>query len=44
MEFIHKHEVPSDKKVTYVNMVYNVRPNKDDVHRTRLNVGGDRLD
>ena len=44
MEFIHKYEVPSDKKVTYANIVCNVRPNKDDVHRTRLTVGGDRLD
>ena len=28
---------------SFINMVCDVRPNKDDVHRTRLTVGGDRL-
>ena len=44
MVFIHKHEVPHNKKVTYANMVCDVRPKKDDVYRTRLTVGGDKLD
>ena len=38
-EFIHKHEVPNNKKVTYANMACDVRPKKDDVYCTRLTVG-----
>lgn len=30
-------------RVTYAKMVCDIRPKKNDVHRTRLTVGGDRL-
>ena len=43
-DFIAKHEVPPYKKVTYANLVCDYRPSKDDPYRTRLTVGGDRLD
>ena len=42
--FIHKHEVPPNKKVTYANMVCDHRPLKSEPDRVRLTVGGDRLD
>ena len=44
MQFIHRHEVPSDKNATYSNMICNVRPKKDDSYRTRLTVVGDKLE
>ena len=44
IEFISKHKVLSNKKVLYANMVCNVRPKKNDVYRTQLTVGGDKLD
>ena len=44
MDFIPKSLVPSHKKVTYANMVCDYRPSKPDPNRTRLTVGGDRLD
>ena len=44
IEFISQHKVPSNKKVTYVNMVCDVRPKKDCVYRTQLGVGGNKLD
>ena len=42
--FIHKKEIPRDKRIIYGNMVYDFRSNKEDKYRTRLTVGGDRLD
>ena len=35
--------MPKGVRVTYVRMVCDIRPKKDDVYRTRLTVGGDRL-
>ena len=44
LKFITKEHVPKHKKVTYARMVCDIRPKKDNVYRTRLTVGGDRLD
>ena len=44
MEFIFRHEVPDDRKVTYANFVCDFRPNKDDPYRVQLIVGGDKLE
>ena len=41
--FIHKHQVPQGKKITYSNPVCDYRPLKDDPYRVRLTVGGDKL-
>ena len=42
--FINRNQVPSDRKVTYGRLVSTIRPNKDEVHRVRVTVGGDKLD
>ena len=45
MYFIPKEEVPSKtKKVTYLKIVCNIRPDKAETHRTRITVGGNLLD
>ena len=44
MKFIQKHEVPYDKKVTYARFMCDYRPQKEGKERTRIIVGGDRLD
>jgi len=43
--FIHKYQVPADrwKDVTYAKFVCELKPNKAEVHRTRLTVGGDKV-
>jgi hypothetical protein len=43
--FIHKHQVPQDrwKDVTYAKFVCELKPNKAEVYRTRLTVGGDKV-
>ena len=41
--FLHRHQVPRGKKVTYANPVCDYRPLKDDPYRVRLTVGGDKL-
>ena len=41
--FIHKHEVPADKRVTYARFVCSERPQKTEVNRTRLTVGGNLI-
>ena len=43
VDFIPKSEVPSNRIVTYANMVCDYRPHKDEKHRVRLTVGGDVL-
>ena len=45
MRFIPKQQVPEDrmKDVTYGKFVCNVRPEKDEVNRTRFVVGGNRI-
>jgi hypothetical protein len=42
--FIRKHQVPSDRKVTYGQIVATIRSQKAEPHRTRATVGGGRLD
>jgi hypothetical protein len=42
--YIRKNQVPSDHKVTHGRIVATIRPQKAEPHRTRLTVGGDRLD
>ena len=42
MYFISKTHIPINK-VTYMNMVFDIRPFKDNKHRTRLTVGKDKL-
>ena len=44
MKFIQKHEVPYNKKVTYARFVCDYRPQKEEKERTRINMGGDRID
>ena len=38
--FITRQQVPKDRKVTYGNMVYDIRPQKSEAHRVRLTGGG----
>merc|ERR1711966_548503 len=44
--FIPKNEIPQDrwKDVTYGRIVVNYRPGKEEKNRSRLTVGGDRID
>jgi hypothetical protein len=42
--FIKRHLVPIGRKITYGRLVSSIRPTKDEVHRVRVTVGGDRLD
>ena len=45
MKFIPKQQVPEDrmKDVTYGKFVCNVRPENDEINRTRFVVGGNRI-
>lgn len=43
-DFIHFHEVPKGKQVTYANWVIDYRPLKSEPFRIRLVVGGDKLE
>ena len=43
MCFIHKNQVPAGRIATYLNPVFDYRPKKDDPHRVRMTVGGDKL-
>jgi hypothetical protein len=43
IDFIHQHEVPPDKKVTYGNFICDYRPLKTEPYRVHLTVGGDKL-
>ena len=43
VKWIHKSEIPKNKKVTYANMVCNFRPLKEEKYRVRLTIGGDKL-
>ena len=42
LDFILKSEVTSDRIVTYDNMICDYRPHKQETHRVRLTVSGDR--
>ncbi len=42
--FIPKNQVSPDRKVTYGRILASIRPQKKETNRTRLTVGGNRLD
>ena len=42
--FIHPSEIPAHKKVTFIRLVVDIRPLKDEKYRVRITVGGDKLD
>jgi hypothetical protein len=44
MHLIKKCDIPKDKKITYARFCSDIRPQKTEIHRTRLTAGGDRLD
>jgi hypothetical protein len=44
INFIHHHAVPSGCTVTYARLCANIRPQKEETHRCRITVGGDRID
>jgi hypothetical protein len=44
MHFIHKHQVPNGRKVTYARFCCDYHPQKDEPNRCRITVGGYRLD
>ena len=44
IKFIPKSEVPKGRKVTYGRIVVDFRPTKSEPNRTRLTVGGDKID
>ena len=43
MDFIHKHDVPTHKVVTYANFVCDYRPLKSEPFRVQMTIGGDKL-
>ena len=43
LDFIQKHEVPVNKKVTYSNFICDFRPLKAEQYRVKLTAGGDTL-
>ena len=45
IRFIRKEDVPADrmKDVTYGSFSCDLKPNKEEVHRTRLTMGGDKI-
>jgi hypothetical protein len=44
LHFIKKSQVPTGCKVTYVNFICNIRPQKKETHGVRMTAGGDKLD
>jgi len=44
IKFIQRSQVPAGRKVTYGRLVCDHRPQKKEKNRTRLTMGGDRLD
>ena len=44
MHFIHKKNIPKNKKIIYARFCGDIRPQKAETHRTRLTAGGDQLD
>ena len=44
IKFIHKHQVPRNKKVRYPGFCCDIRSQKEETRRVRMTVGGDRLD
>ena len=43
MKLIHKYEVPTGRTVTYARFVCEYRPQKEEKHRKRITVEGDRI-
>ena len=43
IDFIHQHEVPSDRSVAHATFVCDYRPLKEEPNRIRITVGGDCL-
>ena len=43
IKFIHPNRIPKGRKVTYGKKECTIRPNKEEVYRVRLTVGGDKL-
>ena len=43
IRFIRKGQVPKDRDVTYATFVCSIKPLKQETHRVRITVGGDRL-
>ena len=41
--FIPRDQVPADAKVTYANLICDLRPLKSETHRVRMTAGGDKL-
>jgi hypothetical protein len=41
--FIDLTSIPKDRKITYGKLVCDFKPNKNEKHRLKLTVGGDRL-
>jgi hypothetical protein len=42
--FIDLKSIPKNRKITYGKLVCDFKPNKNEKHRVRLTIGGDRLD
>ena len=43
MSFIHRRELPANKRATYIRVVCADRPEKDNPRRVRWTIGGDRI-
>ena len=41
---IRKSAIPVGRKITYVNIICAIRPQKAETHRVRMTFGGDQLD
>ena len=41
--FIHRSQIPRNKKVTYGRIVCAIRPQKKETHRVRLTIGGNLI-
>ena len=44
MHFIHRHQIPEGRAITYLRIVCDDRPQKTEPRRVRWTVGGDKLD
>ena len=44
MFFVQRSQIPTGRKISYGNFIYDVRPQKPEIHRVRLTAGGDKLD
>jgi hypothetical protein len=43
MQFIRHDAIPKDKTATYLRIVVDIRPQKEETHRVRFTCGGDRV-